>query len=142
MEGNPFEPLNSVVSSASLIGAERKLGGYLVEVFHNIIRGLLTFFYFGIAPIFVVPAFSKMFEEHEIELPGYSILVLQFSRLTIRYWYVLLPLSICLFAGIEFAILKGLSGIAKLSVNILCWLVLLLIAGIAFLGIWMPCQII
>ena len=141
MEGNPFEPLKSVVSSASLTGAERKLGGYL-EVFHNIIRGLFTFFYFGIAPIFMVPSFLDLFEEFGIELPGYSILVLQFSRLTIRYWYVWLPLSICLFAGIEFAILKGLSGIAKLSVNILYWLVLLLIAGIAFLGIWMPFQII
>ena len=141
MENNPFEPLKSVVFSASLTGADRKLGGYL-EVFHNIIRGLFAFFYFGIAPFFVVPAFWDLFEEFGVELPGYSILVLEFSSLTVRYWYVLLPLSICLLAGIEFAILKGFSGMAKLSVNIIYWLVLLLIAGIAFLGIWMPCQVI
>ena len=141
MEDNPFEPLKSSIAPTAIVVANRKPHSNF-EISHNIFRGVFAFIYFGIAPVFIVPLFSDMFEEFGITVPLVTTYVLQFGSLAFHYWYVMLPLSFCIFAGIEFAILKHLKGTSKILVNIIYWLVLLLVAGIAWLAIWMPCQVI
>ena len=139
MEDNPYEPLKANFDSAAIVEANRKTHSNF-EISHNILRGVFAFIFFGIAPVVVVPGYEKMFEEFGMEVPLSTICVLEFSHFAIRYWYVLLPFSFCIFGGIEFAILTLFKGTSKWLVNIIYWLALLLVAGIAWLGIWMPCQ--
>jgi len=141
MKDNSFVPLESGVASPAIAESKQKTGGYL-EIFHNVTRGMLAFFFFGIAPIFIVPGYKDWFEEFGIDVPSVTMCVLQFSHVTLLYWFVTLPLSFWAFAGIEFGILKLFKGTLKIRVNIIYWLVLLLAAGIACLGIWLPCQVI
>ena len=110
-----------------------------VEFFHNALRGLIAFLCLGFVPVFIMPIFINMFEEFGIELPGLSILIVNFSSRARMFWIVFLPFSLCAFAGIEFGLFAMPKGTLKTLANVAYWIALICVIGIVCLSLAIPC---
>ena len=130
---NPYIPIQTPAKSKSEVTAKPKTGGRGFEIFHNVFRGILAFLFLGYVPVFVLPKFRNLYEEFGVELPTMAQLVLQYSNLAYASAIVFLPLSFVLFAVIECGIFSIPSGLLKTLINIVYWLALILVIGLAFL---------
>ena len=136
MKENPF---TSPETTAEPIAADqpKTLSGRGFEIAHNVFRGLLAFFFIGYVPVFIVPGFKDMFEEFGIDLSLVSQYVVRFSNLVVSLSYVYLPLCVLAFASIEFGLFNLPSSRSKALINVVYWLVLVLIVGLACYGVWL-----
>ena len=136
MQENPY---TSPETTADSVAADqpKMLSGRGFEIAHNVFRGLLAFFCIGCVPVFVAPGFKDMFEEFGIDLPLVSQYVVHFSNLVVSLSYVYLPLCVLAFASIEFDLFNLPSSRSKALINVVYWLVLVLIVGLACYGVWL-----
>ena len=130
MQENPF---TSPETTAEAVAADQSktLLGRGLEVAHNVFRGLLAFLCIGYVPVFIVPGFKDMFEEFGIDLTLVSQYVVRFSNLVVSLSYVYLPLCVLAFASIEFGLFNLPSSRSKTLINVVYWLILILIVGLA-----------
>jgi type IV pilus assembly protein PilC len=74
----------------------RKIKGAMIYpiVVISVAVGILTFIM-----IKIVPAFIKIFDDFEVELPAMTVVLITISKNTVRFWYLipLIPISLVLF---------------------------------------------
>ena len=133
MKENPF---TSPETTAEPVAADQSktLSGRGFEIAHNVFRGLLAFIFIGLLPVLIVPQFKDLFQEFGIDLPLVLQYVVQFSNLAASFWYAFLPLSLLVFASIEFGLFNLSRSRSKTLTNVLYWLILILVIGSACLS--------
>ena len=135
-DNNPFSPTQTVADPANVTVQETSWSAF--DFVHSLSRGLLAFFFFGVAPVFIVPALTDMFEEFGIELPLMTQLVIQYSNRVGIFALLFLPFALGIFAGIELVISFIPAGTSKKLINIVYWLALILAIGFAVLSMAIP----
>lgn len=87
-----------------------------------------------------VPASAQVFDEFEVELPAFTIMVINLGRLASQFWYAVLFLGLIALT-MDFFLLHGAgksgSGVQSfLGITIIAALILSITA--VLLGVWLP----
>ena len=130
MKENPFVSPETTADPVA-VDQPKTLSGRGFEIAHNVFRGLLAFFFIGYVPVFIVPGFKDMFEEFGVQLSLVLQYVVHFSNLAVSLSLAFLPLCILVFTSIEFGLFNLPSSRSKTLINVVYWLILILIVGLA-----------
>jgi type II secretory pathway component PulF len=110
-------------------GTHAVVSAILLAAFH----GVLWMVFLGMM-LGYVPVFARIFADFDTALPVISIWVLQWSSLSARYWFLVLP-CIAVLCAVDLVVLYALYLRPGLAIVRWLWLALMLLVPLGLMGL-------